>query len=76
MENVFLTEFMPLLESTYRVDTAQRAIGGISRGGSWAYEIAFRHPQLFRAVGGHSAFLTYCMRRRLKPLDRHHCAEY
>ena len=33
----------------------QRAIGGISRGGLWALEIAFRHPGLFAAVGGHSA---------------------
>jgi poly-gamma-glutamate synthesis protein (capsule biosynthesis protein) len=57
-ENVFLEELMPLVESTYRIDgrAEQRAIGGISRGGFWAYEIAFRHPDLFSAVGGHSAF--------------------
>jgi poly-gamma-glutamate synthesis protein (capsule biosynthesis protein) len=57
-ENVFLEELLPLVESTYRIDARadQRAIGGISRGGFWAFEIAFRHPQLFSAVGGHSAF--------------------
>ena len=57
-ENVFLEELLPLVESTYRIDARgeQRAIGGISRGGFWAFEIAFRHPDLFSAVGGHSAF--------------------
>ncbi len=54
-ENVFLKELMPLVESTYRLD-GHRAIGGISRGGFWAFEIAFRHPDLFNSVGGHSAF--------------------
>jgi enterochelin esterase-like enzyme len=54
-ENVFLKELMPLIESSYRLDD-RRAIGGISRGGFWAYEIAFRHPDLFTAVGGHSAY--------------------
>jgi enterochelin esterase-like enzyme len=37
-------------------DAAGRAIGGISRGGFWSYEIGFRHPALFSAIGGHSAF--------------------
>jgi len=57
-ENVFLTELLPLVEENYRVDARKttRAIGGISRGGFWAFEIAFRHPELFSAVGGHSAF--------------------
>ena len=45
-ENVFLNELMPLVESQYRIDARRetRAIGGISRGGFWAFEIAFRHP--------------------------------
>lgn len=57
-ENVFLSELLPLVESQYRIDARReaRAIGGISRGGFWAFEIAFRHPDLFSAVGGHSAF--------------------
>jgi enterochelin esterase-like enzyme len=57
-ENVMLKEFIPLVESTYRVDARRetRAIGGISRGGFWAFEIALRHPDMFSAVGGHSAF--------------------
>jgi poly-gamma-glutamate synthesis protein (capsule biosynthesis protein) len=56
--NIFLTDFMPLVESRFRIDMRKerRAIGGISRGGFWAYNIALRHPELFGAVGGHSAF--------------------
>lgn len=56
--NVFLEEFMPLVEGAYRVDSRReaRAVGGISRGGFWAFHLAFRHPNLFSSVGGHSAF--------------------
>lgn len=66
-ENVFLDELMPLVEGQYRVDARResRAIGGISRGGFWAFEIAFRHPELFSSVGGHSAFFA----ERQAPLD-------
>ena len=53
--NIFLTEFMPEIENQYHVSD-QRAIGGISRGGFWAFNIAFRFPELFQAVGGHSPF--------------------
>ncbi|MDX1995263.1 MAG: CapA family protein [bacterium] len=57
-ENVFLTELLPDVEANHRVSTdrATRAIGGISRGGFWAFHIAFRNPALFSTVGGHSAF--------------------
>jgi poly-gamma-glutamate synthesis protein (capsule biosynthesis protein) len=57
-ENVFLEELLPAVEARYPVATTrdQRAIGGVSRGGFWAFEIAFRHPELFGSVGGHSAF--------------------
>jgi poly-gamma-glutamate synthesis protein (capsule biosynthesis protein) len=57
-ENVFLEELMPHVEAEYRIrrERAWRGIGGISRGGFWAFEIAFRHPELFSAVGGHSAY--------------------
>jgi len=55
---VFINQLMPLVEADYRVNgnRATRAIGGISRGGFWAYHIALKHPVLFGAVGGHSAF--------------------
>jgi hypothetical protein len=53
-----LTEFMPYAEAMFNISTDKsfRAIGGISRGGFWAFNIAFRFPQMFNAVGGHSAF--------------------
>lgn len=56
--NVFLTELMPDAESRYRIaaSKATRGIGGISRGGFWAFNIALRNPELFSALGGHSAF--------------------
>lgn len=59
-ENVFLQELMPLVEGQYPINPSRdsRAIGGISRGGFWAFEIVFRHPDLFSAVGGHSAFFA------------------
>jgi enterochelin esterase-like enzyme len=59
-QNVFLSELMPLVESSYRIDARReaRGIGGISRGGFWAFNIAFRHPDLFSTVGGHSGFFA------------------
>lgn len=57
-ESVILKELMPEIEKNFCTWNARegRAIGGISRGGFWAFEIGFRHPDLFGAVGGHSAF--------------------
>jgi enterochelin esterase-like enzyme len=37
---------------------ATRAIGGIGRGGFWAYSLALRNPDVFGIVGGHSADFT------------------
>jgi enterochelin esterase-like enzyme len=58
-EGVVLNELIPFVQTTYCSwsETAGRAIGGLSRGGYWALEIAFRHPELFVSVGGHSAAL-------------------
>lgn len=55
---VMLNHLLPDAESQYRIDARPqtRAIGGISRGGFWAFHLAFSHPELFTAVGGHSAF--------------------
>jgi enterochelin esterase-like enzyme len=57
---VFVNELMPEVESKYRVskEADLRAIGGISRGGFWAYQIALSNPALFGIVGGHSAVFT------------------
>lgn len=58
-EGVILNELIPFIESTTCAwrEPAGRAIGGLSRGGYWALEIAFRHPDRFASVGGHSAAL-------------------
>ena len=59
-EAVMLDEFIPFIETTFRaVATPEgRAIGGMSRGGVWSLEIAFRNPDRFVAVGGHSVALN------------------
>ena len=58
-EGAMVNEFIPYIDKTYRTlrQSNYRAIGGISRGGVWALEIAFRHPELFSSVGAHSAAL-------------------
>lgn len=59
-EEQLVNELMPHVDATYRtVQTREaRAIGGISRGGVWALEIAFRHPDAFGVVGAHSPALS------------------
>jgi S-formylglutathione hydrolase FrmB len=59
-EDFFLQEFLPGVEKRYRAQTGRgsRGIAGISMGGYGALHIAFRHPQLFVAVGAHSAALV------------------
>ncbi|HKH98776.1 MAG TPA: alpha/beta hydrolase family protein [Candidatus Sulfotelmatobacter sp.] len=55
----FLQEFMPQIESKYRVlaRRAGRAISGVSMGGYGALRLAFAHPELFSAVSAQSAAL-------------------
>lgn len=59
-EDFFLREFMPEIEKRYRAQPGRksRGIAGISMGGYGALHLAFRHPQLFAAVGAHSAALV------------------
>lgn len=58
-ESVILEELIPHVEAATCAwaEPAGRAIGGLSRGGYWALEIAFRHPDHFASAGGHSAAL-------------------
>lgn len=58
-ESVIMNDLLPYIEQTYCAWAAPagRAIGGLSRGGYWALEIAFRFPEEFASVGGHSAAL-------------------
>lgn len=56
-ETHIMDELVPAIERDFCTwnDREHRAIGGISRGGFWAYSIALRHPDVFGIVGGHSA---------------------
>ncbi len=50
-----LLHLLDTASERYRVSEA-RAIGGISRGGFWAYHLGLRFPDQFVAIGGHSPF--------------------
>ncbi len=56
-ETVVLEELIPAVEANFCTwdDRDYRGIGGISRGGFWAYSIGLRHPDVFSRIGGHSA---------------------
>jgi S-formylglutathione hydrolase FrmB len=58
-EDMVVKEFVPLIESTTRVNAtrATRGISGISMGGYGSLKIAFRHPEMFGSVSAHSAAL-------------------
>jgi S-formylglutathione hydrolase FrmB len=55
----FLQEFIPLIESRYRIEKQRtsRAVSGISMGGYGALRFAFSHPEIFSAVSAQSAAL-------------------
>src|SRR5579863_9445171 len=55
----FLHEFMPYIETTYRIHRERRfrAITGFSMGGYGALRFAFAYPELFSAVSAQSAAL-------------------
>jgi enterochelin esterase-like enzyme len=50
-------EVLPYIEAGYRTSPlrAARAVGGLSRGGSWALHLGARYWEIFGAFGGHSA---------------------
>lgn len=55
-EGLIVNELIPHIEQRYCAwaEADGRAIGGLSRGGYWSLEIAFRHAAQFASVGGHS----------------------
>ena len=59
-EGMIVDELVPLVDQAYRTwrDPRGRAVGGISRGGVWALEIAMRHSDVFSIVGAHSPALA------------------
>ena len=62
-EGQVVNDLIPHVEGTYRTwaEREGRVIGGISRGGVWALEIAFSYPDLFAAVGAHSPAISVNM---------------
>ncbi len=58
LPSVIVDEFLPLMAGSYcaSTDPAYRAVGGLSRGGYWAYATAFLHPAQVGRVGAHSGF--------------------
>ena len=61
IEGITIDSLLPYIDNNYCTwpSAAGRSIGGISRGGYWALEIAFKHPDLFGAVAGHSSHLRF-----------------
>lgn len=58
-EEFFFTEFLPMVEQTYRVlsDKQHRAVAGLSMGGGGATSYAQRHADMFCACYAMSAFM-------------------
>ena len=58
-EDFFVGEFIPFVESHYRVREGKRSrgIAGISMGGYGALHLALRHPDLFGSASANSAAL-------------------
>ena len=59
--DAIVQEVIPYINQQFNVCTERecRAIGGLSRGGNWAVHLGFSNPELFSAVGAHSAPLFY-----------------
>ena len=55
-DEAFINELIPWIDEKYRTltDREHRAIGGLSRGASWAIHFGLSEPDLFGALGGHS----------------------
>jgi enterochelin esterase-like enzyme len=51
-----LNDILPYIDNNFRTltDRSQRAIGGLSRGGGWAFEVGVSRPDLFGSLGLHS----------------------
>ncbi|MBN2500916.1 MAG: esterase family protein [Anaerolineales bacterium] len=51
-----IEELIPLIDENYRTLRGRpfRAVGGLSRGASWAIHFGLSHPELFGTVGAHS----------------------
>ena len=69
-EDFFFEEFMPYVESTYRIkgEKRYRAISGLSMGGGGTFMYALHHPELFSSACPLSAS---CGPLSMEDLERH-----
>lgn len=60
-DQIIMEEVLPYIEGNYRASAvrADRAVGGISRGASWALHLGLSEWQTFSAFGGHSLPVFY-----------------
>jgi enterochelin esterase-like enzyme len=71
-ERVMMEELLPAIDRDFCTwsDRDHRALGGIGRGGFWAFSIGLRHPDVFSILGAHSAeFSTDNAPPAFNPLD-------
>jgi enterochelin esterase-like enzyme len=54
--DALIEDLLPWVDKNYRTlpGRENRAIGGLSRGGSWAVHLGLNHPELFGSIGAHS----------------------
>jgi len=57
-ESEMLEGLVPYVDQNYRSERSRRGLAGVSRGGIWALEIAFRNPLVFPAVAALSPALA------------------
>jgi enterochelin esterase-like enzyme len=74
----FVNDIVPFVDKNFRTiaDRPHRAIGGLSRGGGWALQLSFLHPELFGAVGLHSPAIFTDERTNLVFLITHHTGDW
>lgn len=70
-ETFFYTEFLPHIESTYRVigDKAHRAVAGLSMGGGGATAYGQKHSELFSSVYAISALMSIPQQGAVQPRE-------
>ena len=76
-EDFFIREFMPAIETRYRVQRtrASRGISGTSMGGYGALRFAFKYPDMFSVVSAHAAALLQKLPQRLIAAATEHAEE-
>jgi enterochelin esterase-like enzyme len=77
-DEALIQELIPWVDEQYPTCTARecRAIGGISRGGGWAVNVALINFELFGSVGAHSAGIMGDGWRIAQLLDTHEKTEF